>query len=70
MGLCACGDAGRPSVRRGAEYLLRTQEPDGSWAEEWTTGTGFPGVFYLKYEMYRQHFPLLALAAYQKLRAN
>ena len=31
------------------------------------TGTGFPGVFYLKYDMYRQNFPLLALATYRQL---
>jgi hypothetical protein len=24
-------------------------------------------VFYLKYDMYRNHFPLLALATYRKL---
>jgi squalene cyclase len=27
----------------------------------------FPCVFYLKYEIYRQHFPLLALATYKKM---
>jgi hypothetical protein len=27
------------------------------------TGTGFPGVFYLVYTMYRHYFPLLALQA-------
>jgi squalene-hopene/tetraprenyl-beta-curcumene cyclase len=69
MGLCACGDSQRDSIRRGAGYLVRTQQPDGSWAEDETTGTGFPGVFYLKYEMYRMHFPLLALAACRKLPA-
>jgi len=67
MGLCACGDPSRESIHRGAAFLIRTQEADGSWAENYTTGTGFPCVFYLKYEMYRQHFPLLALAAYKKL---
>ncbi|OJU99151.1 MAG: squalene--hopene cyclase [Verrucomicrobia bacterium 61-8] len=67
MGLCACGDASRESIERGVAYLTRTQEPDGSWTEDYTTGTGFPCVFYLKYEMYRQHFPLLALATYQQM---
>jgi len=28
-----------------------------------TTGTGFPNVFYLTYGMYRDYFPLLALAS-------
>jgi squalene-hopene/tetraprenyl-beta-curcumene cyclase len=67
MGLCAFDDPHRPSLRRGIEYLLRTQNPDGSWSEDETTGTGFPKVFYLKYDMYRNAWPLLALATYRKL---
>lgn len=67
MGLCACGEPDRESIQRGIAYLIRTQNEDGSWTEDYTTGTGFPCVFYLKYDMYRQHFPLLALATYRKL---
>jgi squalene-hopene/tetraprenyl-beta-curcumene cyclase len=67
MGLCTFGDPQRPSLRRGVEYLIRTQELDGSWTELETTGTGFPRVFYLKYDMYRNAWPLLALATYKKL---
>jgi squalene-hopene/tetraprenyl-beta-curcumene cyclase len=63
MGLCACGDLSRPSIQRGIQWLLRTQNRDGSWDEPQTTGTGFPCVFYLNYDMYRNNFPLLALAA-------
>src|SRR5205085_2116496 len=64
MGICACGDLNRSTVQRGLRYLLSTQQADGSWNEPQITGTGFPGVFYLKYDMYRQNFPLLALATY------
>jgi squalene-hopene/tetraprenyl-beta-curcumene cyclase len=67
MGLCAFDDPYRPSVQRGIDYLIRTQNPDGSWTEEETTGTGFPKVFYLKYDMYRNSWPLLALTAYRRL---
>ncbi|PYJ04637.1 MAG: squalene--hopene cyclase [Verrucomicrobia bacterium] len=67
MGLCAFDDPHRPSIRRGIEFLIRTQNPDGSWTENETTGTGFPKVFYLKYDMYRNSWPLLALATYRKL---
>lgn len=67
MGLLAFDDPFRPSVRRGIEYLVRTQNPDGTWTEHETTGTGFPKVYYLKYDMYRNTWPLLALATYQKL---
>jgi len=67
MGLCASGDPTRESILNGIDYLLRTQSEDGSWTEEYTTGTGFPCVFYLRYDFYRLHFPLLALATYRKL---
>ncbi|MBI2929259.1 MAG: squalene--hopene cyclase [Verrucomicrobia bacterium] len=67
MALCAFDDPFRPSLVRGVEYLVRAQGPDGSWTEDETTGTGFPRVFYLKYDMYRNAWPLLALATYRKL---
>jgi len=70
MGLCACGDARRNAIRQGIAWLVRQQNADGSWTEDATTGTGFPCVFYLKYDMYRQHFPLLALATYRKMIAE
>ena len=49
------------------DYLARTQNNDGSWTEHEITGTGFPKVFYLKYDMYRNAWPLLALATYRNL---
>jgi squalene-hopene/tetraprenyl-beta-curcumene cyclase len=70
MGLLAGGDTTSHSVRKGVEFLLRTQRPDGSWDEELATGTGFPKVFYLNYHMYRLYFPLLALSEYAKIRQN
>ncbi len=70
MGLCAFDDPDRPSLRRGIEYLIRTQNPDGSWTEHETTGTGFPKVFYLKYDIYRNSWPLLALATYRNVQAQ
>jgi squalene-hopene/tetraprenyl-beta-curcumene cyclase len=67
MGLCAFDDPENPALKRGIEYLIRTQNPDGSWTENETTGTGFPKVFYLKYDIYRNTWPLLALATYRKI---
>ncbi len=67
MGLCTFGELDRRSLERGVEYLVRTQNPDGSWTEHETTGTGFPKVFYLKYDIYRNAWPLLALATYRQL---
>jgi len=67
MGLCAFDDPYRPSVQNGVEYLIRTQNADGTWTEAEATGTGFPRVFYLKYDLYRNSWPLLALATYRNL---
>ncbi len=70
MGLCAFGGPGNAALKRGVEYLIHAQNADGSWTEHETTGTGFPKVFYLKYDMYRNAWPLLALADYKKLIAG
>ena len=53
-------------LKRGVDYLLKTQREDGSWKDDYWTGTGFPGVFYLRYHLYAVYFPLLALATYEK----
>jgi squalene-hopene/tetraprenyl-beta-curcumene cyclase len=66
MGLIAGGDTASLSVQHGIEYLLETQQADGSWAEKLATGTGFPRVFYLNYHYYRLYFPLIALSAFVK----
>jgi squalene-hopene/tetraprenyl-beta-curcumene cyclase len=70
LGLIAGGDAESLSVHHGIEYLLETQRADGSWDEKLATGTGFPKVFYLNYHMYKDYFPLLALATFAKSRAT
>lgn len=68
LGLLASGDTRSDSLDRAAEYLIRTQKEDGTWDEPEATGTGFPRVFYLNYHMYRNSFPLLALATFLKTR--
>jgi squalene-hopene/tetraprenyl-beta-curcumene cyclase len=70
MGLLAASDTRSDSVARGVAYLLSTQKKDGSWDEKEYTGTGFPRVFYLAYHMYRDYFPLIALATYRRVIAN
>jgi squalene-hopene/tetraprenyl-beta-curcumene cyclase len=69
IGLLAVGDATGEydweSLDRGIEFLTRTQKSDGSWDEDFFTGTGFPGHFYIRYHLYYQHFPLTALGRYQ-----
>jgi squalene-hopene/tetraprenyl-beta-curcumene cyclase len=68
LGLIASGDTYSISLKKAIEYLVERQRPDGTWDEKTATGTGFPRVFYLTYHLYRNSFPLLALAAY--LKAN
>jgi squalene-hopene/tetraprenyl-beta-curcumene cyclase len=65
LGLIAAGRAKTAAVRRGIDYLLREQSPDGSWEEATFTGTGFPRVFYLRYHYYRIYFPLMAIARFK-----
>jgi len=65
LGLIAAGKAGGREVEKGIKYLLETQQRDGSWQEDAFTGTGFPRAFYLRYDLYRIYFPLMALTQYQ-----
>jgi squalene-hopene/tetraprenyl-beta-curcumene cyclase len=70
LALLAGGDLRSESLHNGIEYLVRTQLSDGTWDEEYCTGTGFPRVFYLAYTDYRNTFPLLALSLYHKAMRN
>ncbi|HML17784.1 MAG TPA: squalene--hopene cyclase [Bryobacteraceae bacterium] len=61
LALLAADDRGTPALMRGLRYLIDTQRSDGEWEESLATGTGFPNVFYLRYTLYRNYFPLMAL---------
>jgi squalene-hopene/tetraprenyl-beta-curcumene cyclase len=65
IGLLAGAETNDPAVGRAASYLVQQQNSDGSWSEDDFTGTGFPGVFYLKYHLYKNSFPVYALARYR-----
>jgi squalene-hopene/tetraprenyl-beta-curcumene cyclase len=60
----ATGKSSEEAIERGVRYLLETQRSNGTWYEPEFTGTGFPSHFYLKYHLYQQHFPLIALGRY------
>jgi squalene-hopene/tetraprenyl-beta-curcumene cyclase len=62
LGLAAANDVGSAAVQRGVDFLLATPGADGRWTEELTTGTGFPEVFYISYQLYNDYLPLLALS--------
>jgi squalene-hopene/tetraprenyl-beta-curcumene cyclase len=75
MALLAAGDGASDAAARGVGWLMSRQAPDGSWDESTGQGpsrqaiytaAGFPKVFYLAYHLYRQYFPLLALANYRQ----
>jgi squalene-hopene/tetraprenyl-beta-curcumene cyclase len=49
------------AMARGVGWLVERQQDDGGWDEPQYTGTGFPGDFYINYELYRLVFPVMAL---------
>ena len=65
LGLMAAGEVSNPAVVRGIDYLMGTQDDEGSWRELAFTATGFPRVFFLRYHGYAKFFPLWALARYR-----
>jgi len=65
IGLLAGAEANDPAIQKAVSYLMGQQNADGSWSESEFTGTGFPCVFYLKYHLYRNSFPLYALARFR-----
>jgi len=70
IGLLASAGTNDAAVSKAVDYLVHRQEADGSWTEPEFTGTGFPGVFYLKYHLYRNSFPVYALARYSNQTRN
>ena len=69
IGLLAT-DGGGAASKNAVTHLIDRQNSDGSWDEEHFTGTGFPCVFYLKYHLYRNCFPLYALSRFRNLAGD
>ena len=67
IGLLAASEPEDPAIALAVKHLVEQQQADGSWTENEFTGTGFPCVFYLKYHLYRNYFPLYALARYRNV---
>jgi squalene-hopene/tetraprenyl-beta-curcumene cyclase len=65
IGLIASRETTNSAVIKGIEYLIHSQQSDGTWKEDFFTGSGFPKVFYLRYDLYRIYFPLIALARFR-----
>jgi len=66
LGLLAAGEIDHPATCRGVEFLARTQTDTGGWAEDEFTGTGFPTDFMIRYHLYRDVFPVMALGRYRR----
>ncbi len=64
LALLAAGESKSAAARRAVEFLVATQQADGTWDEPWFTGTGFPGDFYINYHLYRLVFPVAALGRF------
>ncbi len=67
LALMAAGEVHSSKVAKGIHYLIATQRHDGTWEEDQYTGTGFPKYFMIKYHIYRNCFPLMALGTYRNL---
>jgi squalene-hopene/tetraprenyl-beta-curcumene cyclase len=70
LGLLAADEVGSNAVEKGIQYLLQTQNESGRWDEPYFTGTGFPRHFMIRYHLYRDYFPLMALGNYLKIRGR
>ncbi len=64
LALMAAGEETSEKTIKGISYLLKRQGQDGTWDEEWFTGTGFPKYFMLRYHNYRNCFPVMALGKF------
>ena len=64
MALVAGGLAHSNTAKKAADFLINHCK-DGEWEETESTGTGFPGHFYIRYHGYRYYFPLLALGKWR-----
>jgi squalene-hopene/tetraprenyl-beta-curcumene cyclase len=67
LALMAAGEQKSATIARGIEYLVQTQQQDGTWNEDQFTGTGFPKYFMIKYHVYRNCFPLMAMGKYRSI---
>ena len=70
LALVAAGETEHPAAARGIEYLVSTQAEHGGWDELHFTGTGFPTDFMIRYHIYRDAFPLMALGRYATARGE
>ena len=67
IALIEAGDSNWTAISRGVRFLLASQDKDGTWPRQDMTGVFFRTAL-LDYVLYRQYFPLNALALYERRR--
>lgn len=67
VALLEAGDSNWTAISRGAQFLCDSQDPDGTWPRQDMAGVFFRTAL-LDYALYRQYFPLHALALYEARR--
>ena len=67
IALLEADDPNWAAISRGARFLLDTQDADGAWPKQDMAGVFFRTAL-LDYVLYRQYFPLHALALYEQRR--
>ena len=70
LGLAPAGATPAAAVGAASRTCSPDQRYDGSWKDEYWTGTGFPKVFYLRYHLYATYFPLLGARSLERAAAT
>jgi len=67
LALLEAGSTDWAGIARGADFLIERLPDDGRLARRWPAG-GFCRTALLEYDLYRQVFPIWALAVYERRR--
>ncbi|MGW3565786.1 squalene--hopene cyclase [Streptomyces sp. NPDC000941] len=65
LALIAAGRADSEPVRAGLDFLIRTQQVDGDWAEPWHTWVVHHDGLYWRDTLLRLVYPVMAMSAYR-----
>ena len=68
IALLEAGDPDWAAISRGARFLINTEDVNGQWPKQDSAGVFFRTAL-LDYVLYRQYFPLHALALYEQRRS-
>lgn len=70
MAMMAGTETPTPEMRRAANYLLHTAQPQGGWLERYPTGAAVAGQAYIRYHSYPYVWPVIALCQYLRQHGN